>query len=128
MTPTELALAWAKQRPCNTSIIMGTTVRQVENACARSSELPAELMAKVDEVHEGSEPFHVLLPQAVLEAKWLGSAACPATKKWNSRGKMAPSTILAGVAALAALGLWPCAASEIERHLAARLRSLCSLL
>ena len=53
VTPTELALAWAKQRPCNTSIIMGTTtVRQVEE-CVRAFklELPAELMAKIDEVH-----------------------------------------------------------------------------
>ena len=25
ITPTELALAWAKERPCNASIIIGTT-------------------------------------------------------------------------------------------------------
>lgn len=108
VTPTELALAWAKQRPCNTSIIMGTTtVRQVEE-CVRAFklELPAELMAKIDEVHDefrNPSMFYCHKPYC-MEAKWLGSAACPATKKWNSRGKMAPSTILAGVAALAALG------------------------
>lgn len=109
ITPTELALAWAKQRPCNTSIIMGTTtVGQVE-ACvaAFKLELPDELMAKIDAVHEEfrnptmyycSKPF-------CMEAKWLGAAACPASKTWNARGKMLTTTLLAGgVAALAALG------------------------
>ena len=49
VTPTELALAWAKQRQCNASVIMGsTTVRQVEECVnAFKLELPDELMDKV---------------------------------------------------------------------------------
>ena len=54
VSPTELALAWAKQRQCNTSVIMGsTTVRQVEECInAFKLELPEELMDKIDVIHE----------------------------------------------------------------------------
>merc|ERR1712032_189558 len=54
LTPTELALAWARQRDCNVSVIIGTTtVRQVEE-CVNSFklDLPDELMKKVDAIHE----------------------------------------------------------------------------
>ena len=56
VTPTELALAWSKQRPCNHhgAIIIGsTTTRQVEECInAFKLELPIELMDAVDAIHE----------------------------------------------------------------------------
>jgi aryl-alcohol dehydrogenase-like predicted oxidoreductase len=54
VTPTELSLAWAIARPCNASVIIGTTtVRQVEE-CVNAAllDLPEELMAAVDKIHE----------------------------------------------------------------------------
>ena len=56
ITPTELAIAWSIARPCNGngSVIIGTTtVRQVEECVgAALLELPDELMAEVDVIHE----------------------------------------------------------------------------
>lgn len=54
ITPTELSLAWAIARPCNASVIIGTTtVRQVEE-CVNAAllDLPEELMSAVDKIHE----------------------------------------------------------------------------
>ena len=54
ITPTELSLAWAIGRPCNASVIIGTTtVRQVEE-CVNAAllDLPEELVKAVDKIHE----------------------------------------------------------------------------
>lgn len=54
ITPAELSLAWAIARPCNASVIIGTTtVRQVEE-CVNAAllDLPEELMSAVDKIHE----------------------------------------------------------------------------
>jgi len=61
LTPTELSLAWAKQRQCNASIIMGTTtVRQVEECVnAFKITLPEELMDKLGKAAtQASTPQH----------------------------------------------------------------------
>ena len=54
VTPTELSIAWAIQRKCNASVIIGTTtVRQVEECVgAALLDLPEPLMKAVDAVHE----------------------------------------------------------------------------
>jgi aryl-alcohol dehydrogenase-like predicted oxidoreductase len=75
LTPTELALAWAKQRPCNSSVIIGsTTVRQVEECVgAFKLELPEELMSKVDHIHEEfrNPTMFYCEKQVCMDAKWL---------------------------------------------------------
>lgn len=79
ITPTELALAWANQRPCNTAIITGTTtVKQVEDCVAAFKlVLPDDLMKKIDLVNEKfrspSQFYHD--KDMVLKAPWLGDAA-----------------------------------------------------
>jgi len=109
ISPTELALAWAKQRPCNTSVIMGsTTVRQVEECVAAFKlELPDELMAKIDVVHEEfrNPTMYYCSKPVCMAAPWLGTAACPATKTWSARGKLSPAALVAGAAAVAVLGV-----------------------
>lgn len=107
VTPTELALAWANQRPCNTSVIIGTTTVAQVDACvaAFKLELPEELMDKIDAVHEefrNPSMFYCDKPTC-MEAKWLGSAACPASKPRSSIGKM--HVAAACMAAAAALGV-----------------------
>merc|ERR1712046_162461 len=55
LTPTELALAWANQQPCNTSIIIGTTsVRQVKECVGafKISKLSESLVKEINTVHE----------------------------------------------------------------------------
>lgn len=54
VTPTELAIAWAIARPCNASVIIGTTtVRQVEECVgAALLDLPEALVKEIDAVHE----------------------------------------------------------------------------
>eukprot|EP00227_Mantoniella_beaufortii_P005314 CAMPEP_0197613832 /NCGR_PEP_ID=MMETSP1326-20131121/59216_1 /TAXON_ID=1155430 /ORGANISM="Genus nov. species nov., Strain RCC2288" /LENGTH=412 /DNA_ID=CAMNT_0043182697 /DNA_START=50 /DNA_END=1288 /DNA_ORIENTATION=- len=54
ITPAELAIAWAIARPCNASVIIGTTtVRQVEECVAAALlDLPEELVAEVAKIHE----------------------------------------------------------------------------
>lgn len=76
LTPAELALAWARDRDCNTSVIIGsTTVRQVEeNVNAFKLEtLPEALMQAVDALHEESRnPACYMIDKDVcLQAKWL---------------------------------------------------------
>ena len=84
LTPTELALAWARQRDCNTSVIIGTTtVRQVEGCVnAFKLELPEELMAKVDIIHEEyRNPSMYYCDKAVcMKADFLGGDAWHAAK------------------------------------------------
>jgi len=51
LTPTELALAWARDRPCNASVIIGTaSVKQVEECvnAFKLEKLPQELMDAVE--------------------------------------------------------------------------------
>lgn len=83
ITPTELALAWAVQRDCNTAIITGTTtVKQVDECLAAFKlELPQELMDAVDKL---SEQFripacHMHDKPTCAEAAWLGADAVRAT-------------------------------------------------
>ena len=54
ITPAELSLAWAIDRKCNASVIIGTTtVRQVEECVgAALIDLPVELKKAVDAIHE----------------------------------------------------------------------------
>mmetsp|Transcript_688 Transcript_688/g.2181 ORF Transcript_688/g.2181 Transcript_688/m.2181 type:complete len:412 (-) Transcript_688:167-1402(-) len=78
LTPSELALAWGKQRDCNAVVITGScTVKQIEeciNAC--KIELPEEILTAVDIIHEQyRHPSIFLHDKAVtMEAKWLGDA------------------------------------------------------
>jgi len=80
ITPLELALAWAKQRWYNTSIIIGTTtVKQVEE-CVNAftiEELPESLMKAIDLVHEEfrNPAMHYTNKDSVLAAPWLGDQA-----------------------------------------------------
>jgi len=81
LTPTELALAWAKQRDCNASIITGTTsVQQVDECLAAFKlDLPDELMDKVDELHEQFRHpscwYSPASKEAFSKGKWMGEAA-----------------------------------------------------
>ena len=54
LSPTEMAIAWANQRQCNGSVIIGTTsVAQVRECVgAFKIELPQALMDAIDDVHE----------------------------------------------------------------------------
>merc|ERR1712014_268036 len=55
LTPTELALAWARDCPCNGSIIIGScSVKQVEDCvnAFKLEKLPQELMDEVDRIFE----------------------------------------------------------------------------
>lgn len=76
LTPTELALAWARQRWYNSSIIIGTTtVRQVEECVGAFSikELPAALISAIDLIHEefrNPTQFYTS-KDAMLEASWI---------------------------------------------------------
>ncbi|CAE7398847.1 tas [Symbiodinium natans] len=83
LTPTELALAWAKQRPFVGSVIIGTTtVRQVEECVGAFliKELPAEVMKEIDEIHEErpNPSMHYTCKDILEEAKWLGPGAVKA--------------------------------------------------
>ena len=111
LTPTELALAWAKQRQCNTSVIIGTTtVKQVvECVEAFKIELPENLMRKVDHIHEqyrNPTMFYCEKP-VCMEAPWLGADAWHAKMPFAPRGGIWPKIAVAGVAA-AAVGTVAC--------------------
>ena len=78
-SPAELAIAWTRQRDCNAAIITGTcTVKQMEEYVgAFKLDLPDELMAAVDVVHEqfrNPSMFYHDKP-ACMKAEWLGAAA-----------------------------------------------------
>eukprot|EP00928_Gymnodinium_smaydae_P087889 TRINITY_DN72078_c0_g1_i1.p1 TRINITY_DN72078_c0_g1~~TRINITY_DN72078_c0_g1_i1.p1 ORF type:complete len:437 (-),score=89.88 TRINITY_DN72078_c0_g1_i1:194-1504(-) len=85
ITPTELALAWALQRPCNTCIITGTcTVKQMEQCISGlKMDLPEDLMAAVDCIHEEirNPACHMNHKSICMDAPWLGDQACVASKK-----------------------------------------------
>jgi len=113
ITPTQLALAWAKQRPCNTSVIMGsTTVRQVEECVsAFKLELPEELMAKVDAIHEQyRNPSMYYCDKAVcMDAEFLGDGAWHASQPMpnalSPKELMKKPAVRSAVAAAAATAL-----------------------
>ncbi|CAE8657025.1 unnamed protein product, partial [Polarella glacialis] len=78
LTPTELALAWARDRPCNTSVIIGsTTVRQVEECvnAFKLEKLPKELLDAVDLIHEEfrSPVCHHGKKEECMAAPWLAA-------------------------------------------------------
>ena len=105
ISPTELALAWAKQRQCNTAIITGTTtVKQVEE-CIRALqlELPADLMDAVDAIHEQyRHPSQFYHAKAYIEQPaWLGPAARTAAQPRSRLAALGRSPL----ARLAAAGL-----------------------
>ena len=75
VSPTELALAWSRQRACNTAIISGTcTVAQMEQCIAAFKvELPEECMTEVDVLAEQFRHpcSHMHSKKACLDAPWL---------------------------------------------------------
>jgi aryl-alcohol dehydrogenase-like predicted oxidoreductase len=79
ITPTELALAWANQRPYNASVITGTTtVKQVVDCVnAFKLELPEDLMSKIDIVNEKyrSPIQYYGKKEDIFKASWLGDNA-----------------------------------------------------
>jgi len=84
LSPTQLALAWAKQSDCNAAIITGScTVKQVEECIsAFKLELPEELMLAINcifEQHRNPSMFYYDKPTC-MDGKWLGSYARPASK------------------------------------------------
>ncbi|KAJ8598490.1 hypothetical protein CTAYLR_001352 [Chrysophaeum taylorii] len=56
MKPLDLALVWARDRPYNEAVIIGTTTVDQVDACVRAVSarppLPPDLLAKIDRVHE----------------------------------------------------------------------------
>ena len=76
ITPTELAIAWARDRWYNAGVITGTTSpKQVEECLAafRLEPLPAELNAAIDKIHEQyRSPTTTLADKAeLLAAPWV---------------------------------------------------------
>jgi aryl-alcohol dehydrogenase-like predicted oxidoreductase len=108
ITPTELALSWARQRQCNTSIITGTTtVLQMEECInAFKIELPEELMKAVDVLHEQyRHPTQYFVDKpACMDAKWLGSAARSAKDPQGRLTSAARSPLVRVAVAAAAAG------------------------
>jgi len=84
LTPTELALAWSRQRDCNAAIITGTTtVRQMEECIkALMIDLPEEIMTEVDAVHEQyrNPVVYLTSKELHLQPPWLGEDARSASK------------------------------------------------
>ncbi|CAK9010939.1 unnamed protein product [Durusdinium trenchii] len=76
LTPTELAVAWANQRPHAGAVIIGTTTkRQVEEcvgAC-KIKALPKELLAEIDQTHEEfrNPNMHFVSKDLISNAPWL---------------------------------------------------------
>merc|ERR1712216_8737 len=84
LSPTQLALAWAKQRDCNAAIITGSgTVLQGEECVgAFKLELPKELMVAVDVIFEQfrNPSMFYYDKAACMDSKWMGSYARPASQ------------------------------------------------
>jgi len=76
ISPTELAIAWARHRQCNTAIITGTcTVKQIEQyVSAFKLNLPQELLDAVDAIHEQFRMPSLYLhnKEVCMNAKWQG--------------------------------------------------------
>jgi len=75
MTPTELALAWANQRPHAGAVIIGTTTkRQVEECVGafKIKALPPALIAEIDAVHEEfrNPNQHLVDKELLSKAPW----------------------------------------------------------
>lgn len=86
LTPTELALAWSKQRFYNCCVIIGIkTVRQVKECvnAFKIEELPPCLLQKVDEIHEQfRNPMCILADKsALVRADWLPGATPAGSRK-----------------------------------------------
>jgi len=93
LTPTELALAWAKQRWYNGSIIIGsTTVRQVEECVGafKIKALPEALINAIDLIHEETRnPSQFYYSKdALLTAPWLGGETFTCASGTKSRSNM----------------------------------------
>lgn len=76
LSPTELALAWARDRRCNTSVIIGTaSLKQVEECvnAFKLEQLPEELNAEVDLIFEQfRNPIcHYTNKDIFMQARWL---------------------------------------------------------
>lgn len=76
LTPTELALAWARDRPCNTSVIIGSaSVAQVQECvnAFKLEKLPQELLDAVEVIfQEFPNPInHYGRKDVMLAAPWL---------------------------------------------------------
>ena len=79
ITPTELAIAWARDRWYNAGVITGTTSpKQVEECLEafRLETLPEERCAAIDAIHEQyRSPTTTLVNKALLlAAPWVASA------------------------------------------------------
>merc|ERR1711871_1231036 len=79
ITPTELAIAWARDRWYNAGVITGTTSpKQVEECLAafRLERLPEELNSAIDKIHEQyRSPTTTLVNKALLlAAPWVERA------------------------------------------------------
>ena len=79
ITPTELAIAWARDRWYNAGVITGTTSpKQVEECLEafRLETLPTELCEAIDAIHEQyRSPTTTLVNKALLlAAPWVDSA------------------------------------------------------
>ena len=79
LTPTELALAWAAQRRCNTSVIIGTTSARQLRECVAAFliELPQPLLDAIDDVHEEirNPAIYLCRQHTWMVAPWLGGEA-----------------------------------------------------
>jgi len=84
ITPTELALAWAVRRACNTSVIIGTTSAQQVRECVAAFliELPQPLLEAIDDVHEEIRNPAIYLGRqhTWMVASWLGADARKASE------------------------------------------------
>ena len=80
LTPAELALAWARDRPYNAVVVTGTTTLGQVEACVEALKLeplPKQLNDAVDAIHEKYRSPNAALAskQLVLDAPWLNQAA-----------------------------------------------------
>ena len=78
ISPTDLALAWARDRWFNAVVVTGTTtVQQCVECCAalRLEPLPEDLNAKIDAIHERyrSPSAAFCSKKLVMDAPWLAN-------------------------------------------------------
>jgi len=85
ISPMELAIAWARHRPCNTAVITGTTtVKQMEQyVSAFKLDLPQALLDTVDAIHEQFRwpSLYLHNKEVCMNAKWQGEDAQSASGK-----------------------------------------------
>jgi len=85
LSPTDLAIAWARDRWYNFGVITGTTSHKQVEECVNAFKLeplPAELNAAVDRIHERFRSPSAALAdkKEMLEAPWLKQSEECATK------------------------------------------------